>query len=420
MPAYGKNLIPAETTALVAFLETLRPGHMPPARDAVGTGGARGRDAFAARPRRRATAAADPSRSRRRLLLVPEAALAALVLAALVYLRGWRRLSPAATRRRFRPWRLAALLAGLASALDRGGLAPRRLLEPAADGAHGAAPHADGRRAAAASCSGAPIVPMLRGLPRSARPRRARSVPRLAGAATRLGHALTHPVDRASRDGRWPCGAGTCPAPYELALRSPIWHEVEHATFLRRIARSSGGPSSAVAEPRRTGRRGRCLCTCSLGDLQNTVLAAILAFSERVLYPTYALGAAPLRPVGARRPGRSPASLMWVPGSLAFLRARDRGRRGGCSRRQPRDASYVYRAARPHRRSVPPGAPASICCALPVVGALLRARFGRRALQAALFALAAARRRGRDSRGRRPGDEPRRRPALDLGTGDSR
>jgi ubiquinol-cytochrome c reductase cytochrome b subunit len=33
MPAYGKNLSPAETTALVAFLETLLPAGQPPARD---------------------------------------------------------------------------------------------------------------------------------------------------------------------------------------------------------------------------------------------------------------------------------------------------------------------------------------------------------------------------------------------------
>src|SRR5207247_10953655 len=31
MPAYGKNLAPAEVNALVAFLETLRPGERPPA-----------------------------------------------------------------------------------------------------------------------------------------------------------------------------------------------------------------------------------------------------------------------------------------------------------------------------------------------------------------------------------------------------
>jgi len=34
MPAYGKNLSPPEVTALVAFLETLRPEGQPAARDA--------------------------------------------------------------------------------------------------------------------------------------------------------------------------------------------------------------------------------------------------------------------------------------------------------------------------------------------------------------------------------------------------
>jgi ubiquinol-cytochrome c reductase cytochrome b subunit len=33
MPAYGKNLSPPETTALVAFLETLHPSNQPPARE---------------------------------------------------------------------------------------------------------------------------------------------------------------------------------------------------------------------------------------------------------------------------------------------------------------------------------------------------------------------------------------------------
>ncbi|HXI28049.1 MAG TPA: c-type cytochrome, partial [Vicinamibacterales bacterium] len=35
MPAYGKNLSPAETTALVAFLETLHPANQAPAREAA-------------------------------------------------------------------------------------------------------------------------------------------------------------------------------------------------------------------------------------------------------------------------------------------------------------------------------------------------------------------------------------------------
>ena len=37
MPAYGKNLTPSETTALVAFLETLHPANQKPARDASRT-----------------------------------------------------------------------------------------------------------------------------------------------------------------------------------------------------------------------------------------------------------------------------------------------------------------------------------------------------------------------------------------------
>ena len=36
MPAYGKNLQPAEVTALVAFMSTLRPDYQPPARNAAG------------------------------------------------------------------------------------------------------------------------------------------------------------------------------------------------------------------------------------------------------------------------------------------------------------------------------------------------------------------------------------------------
>jgi ubiquinol-cytochrome c reductase cytochrome b subunit len=35
MPAYGKNLTPAEVTALVAFMQTLRPAQEPPARSSV-------------------------------------------------------------------------------------------------------------------------------------------------------------------------------------------------------------------------------------------------------------------------------------------------------------------------------------------------------------------------------------------------
>jgi ubiquinol-cytochrome c reductase cytochrome b subunit len=35
MPAFGKNLAPQEVTALVAFMQTLRPAHVPAARDSA-------------------------------------------------------------------------------------------------------------------------------------------------------------------------------------------------------------------------------------------------------------------------------------------------------------------------------------------------------------------------------------------------
>ena len=35
MPAYGKNLRPDEVTALVAFMQTLRPSYQPAAKDST-------------------------------------------------------------------------------------------------------------------------------------------------------------------------------------------------------------------------------------------------------------------------------------------------------------------------------------------------------------------------------------------------
>jgi len=35
MPAFGKNLTPPEVTGLVAFMQTLRPANVPPARDSA-------------------------------------------------------------------------------------------------------------------------------------------------------------------------------------------------------------------------------------------------------------------------------------------------------------------------------------------------------------------------------------------------
>jgi cytochrome c oxidase assembly factor CtaG len=77
------------------------------------------------------------------------------------------------------------------------------------------------------------------------------------------------------------------PAVFELTLRSPMWHLAEHASFL--------------------------VPYLLLADVQNTALAALFVFSDRVLYPSYAHGGNPLDDQAAA------GVLMWVPMSLAYL-----------------------------------------------------------------------------------------------------
>jgi cytochrome c oxidase assembly factor CtaG len=55
-----------------------------------------------------------------------------------------------------------------------------------------------------------------------------------------------------------------------------------------------------------------------LADLQNTVLAAILTLSDRVIYPAYATMARG-GTISALEDQSMAGVIMWVPGSLVFL-----------------------------------------------------------------------------------------------------
>ena len=55
-----------------------------------------------------------------------------------------------------------------------------------------------------------------------------------------------------------------------------------------------------------------------LADLQNSVLAAILTFSDHLIYPAYA-GVARIWGVSALQDQPIAHVIMWVPGSLVFL-----------------------------------------------------------------------------------------------------
>jgi len=231
----------------------------------------------------------------------------ALALTGVVYARGWRGLR-ARSRERFPRWRLAAFLAGLASVA----LAVASPLDAAADrtlAAHMVQHLVLLVVAPPLLLAGAPLVPIVRGLPRG-----------LVRALVRP--LLRSPLPRMLTDPRvdwlvialvmW---AWHVPAAFELALHSELWHAVEHACFL------AGGllfwwPVVQPWPSRRRLARWALLPYLLLADLQNTALAAVLTFASAPLYPSYAAS------LGARAALDDQVLagvVMWVPMSIAYL-----------------------------------------------------------------------------------------------------
>jgi cytochrome c oxidase assembly factor CtaG len=162
---------------------------------------------------------------------------------------------------------------------------------------------------------GAPLHPLLRGLPR---PLLVTWVAPLLSArlVRQLSRRLTHPLTALPLfvAATW---LGHVPPLYELALRSSGWHYVQHVCFLS-TALLFWYPVVRPYPSRPTWSIWLLFPTLILADLSNTLLAALLTFSDRVLYPSYA--------EGPHLPGFSPLEdqstagvLMWVPGSAAFL-----------------------------------------------------------------------------------------------------
>ncbi len=160
-----------------------------------------------------------------------------------------------------------------------------------------------------------PVIPLLHGLPRWA----TRNVvgPFLRSRViSSFGRLLTYPpisllLVSAAMIG-W-----HLPAPYELALRSPGWHEVEHASFLV----SSLIFWWPVVQPWPSRPRWNPWMLpvyLLLADFVNSALSAFLAFSDRVFYPSY-LAVPRLGGISAQNDQVAAGAIMWVIGSFAFL-----------------------------------------------------------------------------------------------------
>jgi len=161
---------------------------------------------------------------------------------------------------------------------------------------------------------GNPLVPSVRGLSKFAA--REFAGPFLNWRlATRVGNTLTQPIVALLLMGVV-MFAWHVPKMYELALHSAAWHEVEHACFFF-VALVFWWPVLQPWPCRARSPRWAMVPYLLLADVQNTALSAILVFSDRVLYPSYAV--MPRLFGSALEDQAAAGALMWVIGSLAFV-----------------------------------------------------------------------------------------------------
>jgi putative membrane protein len=237
----------------------------------------------------------------------------ALILCAIVYLRGWfaiRKTRPAL----FPVWRLVAFLLGLAVVW----LSIASPLDGFADvllSAHMIEHLLLMSFAPPLLLIGYPVVPLLRGLPRVVRVSLLGPLLRIQ-ALRSIGHFLVRPVVAWLIMNLVFLGWHV-PAAYDFALDHELWHKFEHACFL--------GASILfwfpviLPWPSRQRYAGWFMLLYLVSaDIVNTILSAFLAFCDRPIYSYYLREPNPFHidPLSDQRAG---AVVMWVIGSLVFL-----------------------------------------------------------------------------------------------------
>lgn len=317
-----------------------------------------------------------------------------LVLPAVVYLRGWmllRRRDPD----RWHAGQLGAFLGGLAVFF----LALASPIEPFAAlllQVHMAQHLLLMMFAPPLLWLGAPLFPLLRGLPQ---PMRVYWIaPLLRSRSLRwLCERLTHPSMAlplfVAATWLW-----HVPAMYEMALQSNGWHYLQHACFLG-TGLLFWYPVVRPYPSRPSWSLWLLIPYLLLADVQNTALSALLTFANRVLYPYYET-VPRIGGVSALEDQATAGVLMWVPGSLVFLLplfgigvGLMAGGKGRC--RSARGTTAPARLAGPTRARLPLPLVEKASCTpsfdalrLPLLGRFLRWRHARVAMQVPLLALA--------------------------------
>ncbi len=235
-----------------------------------------------------------------------------LCLTALIYIRGWLRI------RSLLPelipiWRLSAFLGGVFSLWIAIG-SPLEAFDDVSLTAHMVQHLLLMAVAPPLLLLGAPSLPFLKGLPQWIVRRAVGPVLRSA-LVKWLGRLLTHPAIC------WLAAAVALlgwhiPAAFELALRSALWHDIEHICFLV-TSLLFWWPAIEPFPSDSRWPRWSIPLYLFLGALPGSALGAFLTFCDRVLYPSYA--AAPkLFAVSPMEDQIIAGALMWVFGTFVY------------------------------------------------------------------------------------------------------
>jgi cytochrome c oxidase assembly factor CtaG len=231
---------------------------------------------------------------------------------------------------------------------------------------------------------GAPVVPLLRGLPRSwlhrglgpllAWPRLQRGLRHLTQpVATWLAWSLTTLV--------W-----HLPVAYEAALRSRNWHDLEHAMFLG-ASLLFWYPLISPWPARVAVARPGLVLYLGAAAVFNTLFSAAFAFSNRVFYTPY-LDAPRLWGIEPLADQNAAGAFLWVAASLPMLL-------GVVGLLVPmldlqRERRVLEREHRRGRKGPATTSKGTDWPSLPSLGAALRSRAFRRSLQWSMLGIAAA------------------------------
>ena len=243
---------------------------------------------------------------------IPAVPTVLLALVAAVYAIGWfraRRTRPG----ELPPWLLAAFLAGIASVF----VAISSPLDTFSESLlfmHMTQHFVLMSVAPPLLVLGAPVVPLLRGMPRFL----IRILQPLF--RSRIVHTLLKNPQRtffAWLSMNIAYVGWHVPAAYEFALQNETWHNVEHACFLFTSV-LFWWPVVHPWPSRPIKSQILLIPYLVCADLVNTGVSAFLCFSGRLAYPSYADVQRPF-PISALNDQIAAGAFMWVFGSLVFL-----------------------------------------------------------------------------------------------------